>query len=273
MTEILLPSPQLQFCDAIGAPYVAGTIETYIPATTTPKDTWNDPAGGSGHLNTNPIVLDAAGRATIYGDGAYRFVLRDAAGNLVFDSVTNSVVSAAMQPVVGAATIADALVTLGVQDLIDASVLVETDRAEAAEAANATAISAETTRAEAAEAANAAAIAAETTRAETAETTLQGEIDTINGTLGGLTGGTVAALRAGSVDLDTVDGFGRQTINFVPAFPTKCIYFTLQPFDPVSDPAIFAQLYVLDASHAYFVAEDDFSVPVGGPAFWFAIGY
>jgi hypothetical protein len=273
MTEILLPSPQLQFCDAIGAPYVAGTIETYIAGTSTPKATWTDPAGGDGHLNTNPIVLDSAGRATIYGDGGYRFVLRDAAGNLVWDAVTNTVVSAAMQPVVGAATIADALVALGIQDLIDASVLIETDRAEAAEAANATAISAETTRAEAAEATNAAAIASEASTRAAADTTLQGEIDTINGTLGGLTGGTVAALRAGSVDLDVADGFGRQTVTFVPAFPTKCIYFTLQPFDPISDPPIFAQLYVLDATHAYFQAVDNNNVPVGGPAFFFAVGY
>lgn len=46
---------------------------------------------------------------------------------------------------------------------------VETTRAEAAEAANATAITNETTRAEAAEAANAAAVVTERTRAETAE--------------------------------------------------------------------------------------------------------
>jgi hypothetical protein len=65
----LLPNPEPQFCDANGQPYAAGTIETYVPGTSTPKQTWLDPLQAA--LNTNPIVLDAAGRCVMYGDGDY----------------------------------------------------------------------------------------------------------------------------------------------------------------------------------------------------------
>ena len=67
---VLLPSAELQFSDANGHPYAGGTLELLVPGTTTPKDTWTDPDGAA--LNTNPIVLDAAGRCIVYGDGAYR---------------------------------------------------------------------------------------------------------------------------------------------------------------------------------------------------------
>jgi hypothetical protein len=71
-------------------------------------------------FNTNPIVLDAAGRCLWYGSGEYRLVLRDAAGNLVWDALSTTIVSAAMAPVVAAPTIADAVEALGIDDLIAA---------------------------------------------------------------------------------------------------------------------------------------------------------
>jgi len=110
----LLPLPEIQACDAMGRPYAAGTLETYVPATSTPKATWNDPAGGAGHLNTNPVVLDSAGRAILYGDGLYRLVLRDAAGNLVYDQPSSTLVSAAMALVIIASTIVDAVALFGI---------------------------------------------------------------------------------------------------------------------------------------------------------------
>jgi len=82
----LLPSPEFQVIDANGNPLAAGTIETYIPSTLTPKVTWQD--SGQTIQNTNPIVLDAAGRAIIYGSGVYRFIIKDASGNLVYDQLT-----------------------------------------------------------------------------------------------------------------------------------------------------------------------------------------
>lgn len=132
MALLLLPPPEVQFCDSDGHPFAGGTVTTYIPGTDTPKNSYADIDGTV--LNTNPITLDAAGRAIIWGDGDYRLVLRDADGNLIYDQVTSAPVS-------------DALTSDEIHDLIDA----ETVRAEAAEADLHTQIVAETTRAEAEE--------------------------------------------------------------------------------------------------------------------------
>jgi hypothetical protein len=115
MTTLLAPAV-IQFSDANGKPYAGGKLWTYIPATTTPKSTWLD--AGQLALNTNPITLDAAGRCILYGAGAYRTILNDALGNLVFDQLTasfdayDSVISPAMQPVAAASTLASALTLL-----------------------------------------------------------------------------------------------------------------------------------------------------------------
>jgi hypothetical protein len=171
---LLLPEPEAQFCDADGNPYAAGTIDTFVPGTSTPKATWQDKDGAA--LNTNPIVLDAAGRAIIFGDGDYRFVLKDAAGNLIYDQWTSSVVSVAMQPVVAAPTIAEAQRLLGISD-----VAAETARAEAAEAALGTRIDNEVTRATNAETSLRNDLNAEIARAEAAEANLQAQIDGVGG--------------------------------------------------------------------------------------------
>jgi len=167
VVKVLLPPAELQFCDAMGAPYAAGTLEFYQPDTSTPKDTWNSPLGGDDHLNSNPLVLDAAGRALIYGDGAYRTVLRDALGNLVWDQPSFTYISACMVPVVGAADLATARQAMGITDAIEAEAIARAaaDSAEATARASADAtlqanIDAEIARAEAAEAALAALIAA-----------------------------------------------------------------------------------------------------------------
>lgn len=75
-----------QFFDNNGNPLTSGTVDTYIPGTTTRKTTWQD--GAETILNTNPIILDAAGRAIIYGQGTYREVVKDSSGNLIWDAVT-----------------------------------------------------------------------------------------------------------------------------------------------------------------------------------------
>lgn len=87
MTTIL-PKGRTQFADANGAPLAGGSVAFYVPGTTTPKDTWQD--SGQATLNTNPVALDSAGSATIYGSGAYRQVVKDAAGNTIYDQVTDS---------------------------------------------------------------------------------------------------------------------------------------------------------------------------------------
>ncbi len=82
----LLPSPELQFSDQNGKPYVGGKVYMYIPNTNTFKNTWKD--AGQTILNTNPITLDGAGRAIVYGTGTYRQILRDALGNTIWDQIT-----------------------------------------------------------------------------------------------------------------------------------------------------------------------------------------
>lgn len=82
----LLPPGKNCFYDANGASLGAGTVQFYIPNTTTPKDTWKN--ADQTVLNTNPVLLDSAGCAIIYGSGTYRQVLKDVLGNLIWDQLT-----------------------------------------------------------------------------------------------------------------------------------------------------------------------------------------
>lgn len=84
----LLPAGEIQFSDANGDPLSAGIVHFYVPNTTTPKNTWTDP--GQVTLNTNPVILDSAGRATIYGTGQYSMALYDVNGALVYTALTSS---------------------------------------------------------------------------------------------------------------------------------------------------------------------------------------
>ncbi len=67
-----------QFFDANGAPLTGGLLYTYLSGTSTPVTTYTTRDGTAN--NTNPIVLDAAGRtpAEIWLDGGvlYKFVLK-----------------------------------------------------------------------------------------------------------------------------------------------------------------------------------------------------
>ena len=176
----LLPFPELQFIDANGIPYEGGTLELYEPGTSTFKASWMDSQGTM--LNTNPIVLNSAGRCIVWGDGDYRCVLRDINGNLIYDQESTTLVSAAMVPVVSAPTIAEAVRLLGIGDMVQA----ETDRAEAAEGALRTDLNAEVARATAAETSLRTDLNAEIARAEAAETALGSRIDTVQTCQGGL---------------------------------------------------------------------------------------
>jgi hypothetical protein len=75
-----------QFFDNNGVPLSGGLIYTYIAGTTTPAPTYTS---GSGVVaNTNPIVLDAAGRppAEIWlnGNYSYKFVLQTSLNVLIW---------------------------------------------------------------------------------------------------------------------------------------------------------------------------------------------
>lgn len=59
-----------------------GQVYTYAAGTTTPKAIYADKALSSAY--TQPLILDSDGRAIAYGDGLYKFVIKDNASNTVF---------------------------------------------------------------------------------------------------------------------------------------------------------------------------------------------
>ncbi len=89
-TASLLPNAKQQFFSNTGTPLAAGTVDFFIPSTNTRKTTWFSSTESTGTQNTNPVLLDAAGRAIIYGDGVYRQVLKDNLGNTIWDAITAS---------------------------------------------------------------------------------------------------------------------------------------------------------------------------------------
>jgi hypothetical protein len=89
MAASISPYGKIQWFDANGDPLSAGTLTTYESLTNTLKDTYTTYTGAVKH--SNPITLDAAGRAEIWlGDGAYTFLLKDSAGATIWsmDGIT-----------------------------------------------------------------------------------------------------------------------------------------------------------------------------------------
>jgi hypothetical protein len=74
----LSPQPKVQFSDDDGNPLAGGKVCTYVSGSNTPQPTYTDYMGTS--MNTNPVILDSAGRAQIWYDTTldYRIVLRTA---------------------------------------------------------------------------------------------------------------------------------------------------------------------------------------------------
>lgn len=86
MTAVWLPLGRTQFRDPLtDEPLALGTVEHYVPFSMTPKTTWADVQQVA--ANPNPITLDAAGEAGIWGDGLYRQILKRANGSTVWDLV------------------------------------------------------------------------------------------------------------------------------------------------------------------------------------------
>jgi len=87
MTVILSPlaGAGWQFFDNNGDPLSGGLIYTYAAGTTTPEATYTDNTGNS--ANTNPIVLDAAGRTASevwLTEGVnYKFILKTSTGTTI----------------------------------------------------------------------------------------------------------------------------------------------------------------------------------------------
>ena len=69
------PNPEIQFLDAAGKPLAGGKLCTYAAGTSTPLATYTDSTAAT--PNTNPVVLNTAGRASVWvGPQLYKFVLR-----------------------------------------------------------------------------------------------------------------------------------------------------------------------------------------------------
>lgn len=79
----LIPNGRQQFIDINGKPLIGGRVYFYQVGTSTPAATWQDAALTI--FNTNPVVLDARGQASIYGANNYRQVLKDVNDNLIWD--------------------------------------------------------------------------------------------------------------------------------------------------------------------------------------------
>ena len=97
----LIPNGRQVFLDLDGKPLAGGLVFFFVPGTTQLRDTFQDP--GATQKNTNPVVLDAAGTATIFGVGVYRQVLKAADGTLIWDRLTADT-SAAFASWAGTAT-------------------------------------------------------------------------------------------------------------------------------------------------------------------------
>lgn len=113
--SVSVPPGKQTFLDPeTGALLSLGTVTHYVPSTTTFKNTWADE--GQTEVNTNPITLDATGSCSIWGDGLYRQIVRDAAGNLIWDIVTGLPASPTLAIAdggTGATTAAGAVAAIG----------------------------------------------------------------------------------------------------------------------------------------------------------------
>lgn len=74
MTAFISPPPRLQFFTNAGVPMAGGLLYTYAAGTTTPLVTYTDSTGLV--ANTNPVILDSRGEASIWlGGVGYKFKL------------------------------------------------------------------------------------------------------------------------------------------------------------------------------------------------------
>jgi hypothetical protein len=83
MTTVISPQPKLQFFDANGNPLVGGKLYTYAAGTTTPLSTYTTSGGGT--ANTNPVILDSRGEASVWLSNAlYKFRLTSATDEAIW---------------------------------------------------------------------------------------------------------------------------------------------------------------------------------------------
>lgn len=72
----LMPAPRFTAFDNNGLIVSGAKLCTYAAGTTTPQATYSDADLAIGHVNTNPVVTDSAGRAVVYLSAtSYKFTL------------------------------------------------------------------------------------------------------------------------------------------------------------------------------------------------------
>ena len=83
MAIVLSTPPYSAFYDDNGNPLSGGKVYTYLAGTSTPRATYTDQSGST--PNANPVILDAAGRASIWLDdsAAYKFTVTTSADVVV----------------------------------------------------------------------------------------------------------------------------------------------------------------------------------------------
>lgn len=92
-TGTLSPSPKFVGLSDAGVPLAGGLLYTYAAGTSTPATTYSD--ADLTVPNANPVVLDAAGRATVYlAATSYKFILKTAAGVTVYSQDNIAAVNA-----------------------------------------------------------------------------------------------------------------------------------------------------------------------------------
>lgn len=84
-----IPYSRFQAFDNNGEYLIGGKLYTYEPSTSTDKATYSDAALTT--PNTNPVILDARGSASVFGSGDYKLYLTDADDVLIItlDGVSN----------------------------------------------------------------------------------------------------------------------------------------------------------------------------------------
>lgn len=83
MVAFRAPDPMMQLFDNDGNPLSGGKVYTYAAGTLTPLATYADYDATA--FNTNPIVLDSAGRATVFwSTSLYDVVVTDSSDNQLY---------------------------------------------------------------------------------------------------------------------------------------------------------------------------------------------
>ena len=102
----LMPQAKQQYFSNAGAPLVGGKVYTYAAGTTTPLATYTDASGST--PNTNPVILDSRGEASIFfGTASYKIVLKDAADATIWtqDNLAGNLALAALAASGGSALV------------------------------------------------------------------------------------------------------------------------------------------------------------------------